>query len=253
MLPSRDAVLSLGASPRPVAEGRRGRRQGTVLAVKPPGGDVPLYIDNWEDCSDDGLATNAESYGCRASEQRAASRRALTALRARVSLSVLSPFYRASCSTVPNGSSPSRSRPSTTCAGSRSTSKLDLLPTDDDPQRFKQFILQPTRPTLKRAWPLKKKLPLLWQKVDTGRGVGEATRVRDEFAPCFMTFTTGRSAEPVPFFYSPHDIQNLHDDRPRGSSTSWTSTPSTASRTSFPYRAAPRVLAGRSSPARRRA
>jgi phenylacetate-coenzyme A ligase PaaK-like adenylate-forming protein len=26
-----------------------------------------------------------------------------------------------------------------------------------------------------------------------------------------MTFTTGRSAEPVPFFYSPHDIQNLHD------------------------------------------
>ena len=26
-----------------------------------------------------------------------------------------------------------------------------------------------------------------------------------------MTFTTGRSAEPVPFFYSAHDIQNVHE------------------------------------------
>ena len=36
-------------------------------------------------------------------------------------------------------------------------------------------------------------------------------QLRREFYPCFMTFTTGRSAEPVPFFYSPHDIRNLHE------------------------------------------
>lgn len=90
------------------------------------------------------------------------------------------------------------------------SSKQDLLPTDDDPQRFKQFILQPDPATLKAAWPLKKKLPLLWQKWTQGAAAVKR-RVRDEFAPSFMTFTTGRSAEPVPFFYSPHDIQNLHD------------------------------------------
>ncbi|HEB54663.1 MAG TPA: phenylacetate--CoA ligase family protein, partial [bacterium] len=89
------------------------------------------------------------------------------------------------------------------------TQKRDLLPTTDDPQRFKQFILQPDPASLKRAWPLSKKLPLLWQKWTQG-AAAVRERVRAEFAPSFMTFTTGRSAEPVPFFYSPHDIQNLH-------------------------------------------
>ena len=58
--------------------------------------------------------------------------------------------------------------------------------------------------------PLPKKLPLLWTKWTRG---AETVRrqIRGEFAPCFMTFTTGRSADPVPFFYSAHDIQNLHE------------------------------------------
>ncbi len=90
------------------------------------------------------------------------------------------------------------------------SSKRDLLPTAEDPQRFKQFILQPTPESIRAAWPLSKKLPLLWQKWTQGK---EAVKqaVRREFAPCFMTFTTGRSAEPVPFFYSPRDIENLHE------------------------------------------
>lgn len=87
--------------------------------------------------------------------------------------------------------------------------KRDLLPTPEDPQRFKKFILQPDPASIRAAWPLGKKLPLLWTKWTRGT---EAVKrqVRAEFAPCFMTFTTGRSAEPVPFFYSPHDLQNLH-------------------------------------------
>lgn len=90
------------------------------------------------------------------------------------------------------------------------TSKRDLLPTLEEPQRFKRFILQPDPASLKRAWPLRRKLPLLWQKWTRGT---EAVRagIRREFMPSFMTFTTGRSAEPVPFFYSPHDIDNLND------------------------------------------
>ncbi|MFY9341041.1 MAG: AMP-binding protein [Planctomycetota bacterium] len=90
------------------------------------------------------------------------------------------------------------------------SSKHDLLPSADDPQRFKQFILQPTPESIRSAWPLRKKLPLLLQKWTAGKEAVKKT-VRDEFAPCFMTFTTGRSAEPVPFFYSPHDIHNLHE------------------------------------------
>lgn len=89
------------------------------------------------------------------------------------------------------------------------SSKRDLLPTADEPQKFKRFILQPDAATIRAAWPLRKKLPLLWEKWTHGVEAVRA-RVRQEFAPCFMTFTTGRSAEPVPFFYSPHDIRNLH-------------------------------------------
>lgn len=87
--------------------------------------------------------------------------------------------------------------------------KRDLLPTQDDPQRFKRFILQPDPASLKAAWPLSRKLPLLWQKWTKG-AAAVREQLRSEFYPCFMTFTTGRSAEPVPFFYSPKDIQNLH-------------------------------------------
>jgi phenylacetate-CoA ligase len=90
------------------------------------------------------------------------------------------------------------------------TQKRDLLPTADEPQRFKQFVLQPDPATVRRAWPLTKKLPLLVHKWMHG-AQSVRQRLRDEFAPCFMTFTTGRSAEPVPFFYSPHDIRNLHE------------------------------------------
>ncbi|MBK8098971.1 MAG: AMP-binding protein [Planctomycetes bacterium] len=90
------------------------------------------------------------------------------------------------------------------------SSKRDLLPSAEDPQRFRKFILQPDPQTLKRAWPLSRKLPLLWRKWTAGV---DAVRqdLRAEFYPSFMTFTTGRSAEPVPFFYSPHDLQTLHE------------------------------------------
>jgi phenylacetate-coenzyme A ligase PaaK-like adenylate-forming protein len=90
------------------------------------------------------------------------------------------------------------------------TSKLDLLPTPDDPQRFRRFILQPDPQHLRQAWPLRRKLPLLWRKWTLGT---EAVRadLRAEYYPCFMTFTTGRSAEPVPFFYSPHDLRILQE------------------------------------------
>ncbi|MHC5065511.1 MAG: phenylacetate--CoA ligase family protein [Planctomycetota bacterium] len=90
------------------------------------------------------------------------------------------------------------------------TSKQDLLPTEEDPQQFKNFILQPDAASLKQAWPLSKKLPLLAQRLTRGPEVVKK-QLRREFSPCFMSFTTGRSAEPMPFFYSLHDLDNLHE------------------------------------------
>ena len=90
------------------------------------------------------------------------------------------------------------------------TQKADLLPTPDQPQKFKSFILQPDAASIRAAWPLRRKLPLLAQKLLHGAAAVKET-LRREFYPCFMTFTTGRSAEPVPFFYSPHDLANLHE------------------------------------------
>ena len=90
------------------------------------------------------------------------------------------------------------------------SSKRDLLPTDSEPQRFRRFVLQPDAATLKAAWPLHRKLPLLAQKWLQGADAVRK-RLRREFYPSFMTFTTGRSAEPVPFFYTPHDLDVLHE------------------------------------------
>lgn len=140
-------------------------------------------------------------------EQRAA-QDALLQRYVREYLYPFSPYYRALFDD--NGIRPDQIKTVDDLRRVPLSSKQDLLPTDDDPQRFKQFILQPDPASIKKAWPLKKKLPLLWQKWTQGANAVRQ-RVRAEFAPSFMTFTTGRSAEPVPFFYSPHDIQNLHD------------------------------------------
>lgn len=119
-----------------------------------------------------------------------------------------SPFYRKLLDD--NGVRPEQIRTVDDLRRVPLTQKLDLIATDTEPQRFKQFILQPDPAKIKAAWPLSKKLPLLWTKWT--RGADEVRRaVQREFSPCFMTFTTGRSAEPVPFFYSPYDVQILHE------------------------------------------
>ena len=140
-------------------------------------------------------------------EQRAA-QGALLQRYVREYLYPFSPYYRALFDEA--GVSPDQLRTVDDLRRVPLSRKQDLLPTADDPQRFKKFILQPDAASLKAAWPLRRKLPLLWQKWTQGADAVKR-RLRDEFAPSFMTFTTGRSAEPVPFFYSPHDIRNLHD------------------------------------------
>src|SRR6266436_1728142 len=82
------------------------------------------------------------------------------------------------------------------------TTKSDLLNTAAQPQRFRDFILVPDQRTLARR---------------PGTVLRALVRGREqvkqdfeaEFRPIFATFTTGRSAEPTPFFFSQCDLTRL--------------------------------------------
>lgn len=117
-----------------------------------------------------------------------------------------SPFYRALFDNA--GVRPEQIRGVDDLRRLPMSSKRDLIPTTDDPQRFRKFILQPSPESIREAWPMKRKMPLLWQGWRHGKAAVK-DQIRSEFYPCFMTFTTGRSAEPVPFFYSKYDLERL--------------------------------------------
>jgi phenylacetate-coenzyme A ligase PaaK-like adenylate-forming protein len=82
------------------------------------------------------------------------------------------------------------------------TSKSDLLASTAHPQRFRDFILTPDPKVLARR--PSTILRALVHGREQVKGEFEA-----EFRPIFMTFTTGRSAEPTPFLYTQRDIARL--------------------------------------------
>jgi phenylacetate-coenzyme A ligase PaaK-like adenylate-forming protein len=82
------------------------------------------------------------------------------------------------------------------------TTKVDLLNTPEQPQRFKDFIAVPDEKVLARR-PGTVARALVQGREAVKRGF-EA-----EFRPIFVTFTTGRSADPTPFFYSQVDLEHL--------------------------------------------
>ena len=83
------------------------------------------------------------------------------------------------------------------------TTKQDLIAAQKDQQRRTDFVLQPTPERIRAHWPLARKLALLLG--------GERARelLRFAYTPNFLTFTTGRSSEPVAFAYTPHDLEVL--------------------------------------------
>jgi phenylacetate-CoA ligase len=82
------------------------------------------------------------------------------------------------------------------------TSKIDLLNTADRPQRAREFILIPEERALAR------RPSTIWRALLQGREA--VTRgFEAEFRPIFLTSTTGRSADPIPFLFTQHDLNNL--------------------------------------------
>jgi phenylacetate-CoA ligase len=82
------------------------------------------------------------------------------------------------------------------------TTKADLLGSAENPQRFRDFIIVPDEKILSR------RPGTIFQALLQGR---KAVREKfaAEFRPVFLTFTTGRATEPVPFLYTQKDLHNL--------------------------------------------
>lgn len=83
------------------------------------------------------------------------------------------------------------------------TTKQDLLDVQSDPERRLDFVLRPTPESIKASWPLGRKLGLLFG------GDAAKERLRRSYTPHFVTFTTGRSSDPVAFYYTPEDVELL--------------------------------------------
>ena len=82
------------------------------------------------------------------------------------------------------------------------TSKSDLLNTPDHPEKIRDFVLIPDQKILMhRPSTILRALTLGREKVKED--------FEQEFRPIFMTSTTGRSADPIPFLFTRHDLLNL--------------------------------------------
>jgi len=82
------------------------------------------------------------------------------------------------------------------------TSKDDLASVPEQPQKLRDFILTPDEKLLAR------RPSTILRAVLTGRAAVKRHFER-EFRPVFMTSTTGRSAEPIPFLYTQLDLDLL--------------------------------------------
>lgn len=82
------------------------------------------------------------------------------------------------------------------------TTKHDFLAGVHGADPVRDFILQPDRAVLARRPSTVARVLLRGKRV-------VAESLEREFRPLLLTSTTGRSAEPVPFLYTAHDIENL--------------------------------------------
>jgi phenylacetate-coenzyme A ligase PaaK-like adenylate-forming protein len=82
------------------------------------------------------------------------------------------------------------------------TSKIDFAPKPGQPDPTQAFALVPDETVLKKRWSSIAGALLHGRK-------SMAARFEREFRPLLLTSTTGRSAEPVPFLYTAHDVANL--------------------------------------------
>lgn len=81
------------------------------------------------------------------------------------------------------------------------TSKEDIAPTKSNPKKYAEFILQPNKNTIKDY---SSKLDLLKYLLNKNAAFRE-------FNPVHLHFTTGRTANAVPFLYTAYDLEKLRE------------------------------------------
>lgn len=89
------------------------------------------------------------------------------------------------------------------------TSKHDFFAPDENPEKFRDFILQPSKEVIRKYWPASKLARLALTSMVRGKQYTQDQLIR-EFRPSFMTFTTGTTNKPISYLYSQYDIDNLH-------------------------------------------
>ncbi len=82
------------------------------------------------------------------------------------------------------------------------TSKADLLPTSEQPEKFREFIITPDVSVLKH------RPRVVAEALFRGRRTVER-RFELEYRPIFLTATTGRTSAPIAFAYTDYDMHNL--------------------------------------------
>ena len=82
------------------------------------------------------------------------------------------------------------------------TTKTDFAASVAHPDPVREFLLVPDKAVLAR------RVSTIARTLCNGRAAVTA-RFEREFRPLLLTSTTGRSAEPVPFLYTAHDLDNL--------------------------------------------
>ncbi|MBN2082942.1 phenylacetate--CoA ligase family protein [bacterium] len=87
------------------------------------------------------------------------------------------------------------------------TTKADIVPSKEEPDRYRDIILQPSTAQIRDDLTITDKIAL-WAKSKLFlRTIQD--QVLDEYLPVHITFTTGRTSLPTPFVYTISDLEAL--------------------------------------------
>ncbi len=88
------------------------------------------------------------------------------------------------------------------------TSKQDVAPTNENPGKSRQFILQPDEALIKKHSDTMTLMKIVGKKL-TGQDV--TRELEREYKPIHLHFTTGRTAQPTAFGYSERDLNTFRE------------------------------------------
>ena len=89
------------------------------------------------------------------------------------------------------------------------TTKADIVPSQDNPDRYRDIVLQPSPKQIRADLTLTDVIALWAKSKIFVRSIQD--QLLDEYLPVHLTFTTGRTSLPTPFVYTTRDMQLLRE------------------------------------------